>query len=456
MVGLLQLPIELLHTICRDADLETRKALRLTSRLLDEVAQRCVFECITLSPLGASCDRLNQILENPKLASNLTTLYISTFDLDDDGDYMYYEDAEDEDFEGEKETNLPIRFWSLFERLGELPRLQGVTLRFHREHTNNDFGEAPQEVEFRSLVMKHAFNAFASLPQPLKYLAIRDLHNINETDETAIANIQKVLRGLESLRLNITNEHREYHGEMDYKRDEPLVYYSELPTFWLKPTASTLRHLTIYSTLYCGFYPKLDFTGVQLPHLQTLALGNYCFVHDSQLDWILSHANTLTELYLDDCAILYEVSIGDYENTLLSPEAYEQRDGLRNNWYASYDKRWAGYFRAFKDKLPRLQHFRYGHSPEGWKYNTTPFECESGMEIGLHEESYAVFCDGFGPSPYMTELIYRYPKENGGGMEYKHAETLIPSEEDKKALQELCAKCGQDVPLTLLNERSEI
>ena len=83
MVGLLQLPIELLHRICRNADLETRKALRLTTRLLDQIAQRWVFKCTTVSPLGASCARLVQLLENPKLASHLTTLYISTFDLDD-------------------------------------------------------------------------------------------------------------------------------------------------------------------------------------------------------------------------------------------------------------------------------------------------------------------------------------------------------------------------------------
>ncbi|KAL4932558.1 uncharacterized protein BDV17DRAFT_288071 [Aspergillus undulatus] len=451
MVELLQLPVEILHRVCSHAELESRKALRLANKLLGEVARRWVFECATVSPLDDSCIRLDNILESPNLASCVKKLYINTFDLDEDGDYMYYEDAEDEDFEGDEETNLPTRFTGLFDHLDQLPRLQDVVLRFHREYTNNEHAEVPQELEFRSPVIQRAFAAFASLSQPLKHLSIRDLHNINETAEEVVAYIQKVLGGLESLRLNITNKHREYHGEMDYKRDEALEFYAALPSFWLRPTTSTLQHLTLYSSLICGFYPKLDFNGVHFPYLKTLSLGNYAFVHDSQLDWILSHGATLTELYLDDCTILYEVSIEDYKNTYLPAEQFEKREGLLDNLYASYSGRWADCFRAFRDKLPHLQHFRYGHSPDGWEFNTTPFERETGLEIGLHEESYLVFCDGFGPSPYMSELIYRVPKEDG--MDYKHAETLLPSEEDKKALQELCARCGQDVPLTLLEER---
>ncbi|KAL4940612.1 hypothetical protein BDV06DRAFT_230202 [Aspergillus oleicola] len=448
------LPIEILHRICSDADQESRKALRLTNRLLEEIARCWVFKCKTVSPLDTSCERLRAISEYPKLASCLTTLYISTFDLDEDGDYMYYEDAEDEDFEGEEHTGLPVRFYNLFYSLDLFPRLQNIALRFHWEHSSSDFAEIPQDIQWRRLVMSDVFLQLAALPQPLKHLALRDVYNVNETGVPVEAAIKKVLGGLESLRLNITNEHREFHGEVDYKKKEPFGFYPVLPKIWLKPTTYTLRHLTIYSSLFCGFYPKLDFSEVHLPHLRTLSLGNYCFVHDSQLEWILSHGVTLLELYLDDCALLYEVSLKDYKNTILPPEKFEQREALRNHWYASYGGRWADYFLAFKDKLPHLQHFRYGHSPEGWKYSTTPFECEAELDIGLHDETYLVFCDGFGPSPYMSELIYQYPRENGDGLDYKHAQTLTPSEDDKKALQELCKKCGQDVPLTLLNERS--
>ncbi|KAL4992190.1 hypothetical protein BDW68DRAFT_197395 [Aspergillus falconensis] len=445
MVEFLSLPTEILHRICCHADLTSRKALCLTNRLLATISQQWVFQTTAVSPLEASCDRLQSILQNPRIAGYVNKLYIITYDLDEDGDYMHYSDAEDEDYEPEEETDLPLRFWLLFDRLKDFPCLRSIALRFHPEHSNNEWHEVPQEMAFRSPSMQRAFAAFAAQPRPLKELAIADLHNLNETDPTAVSDIEKVLGGLQALRLNITNEHREYHGEVDYQRTEAHEFHHSLPSFWLEPTTANLQHLTLYSSLYCGFYPKLDFRALHFPHLKTLSLGNHAFIHDSQLSWILSHADTLVELYLDDCAILYEVSISDVENTYLAPEQFTQRDGLGDALYACYSKRWADYFRALKDGLRHLQHFRYGHCPEGWAYNTTPFERESDIEIGLHEESYLVFCDGFGPSPYMRELIYRYPKEGGDGMKYVHAEPLTPSDEDRVALKEFCAKLGQSV-----------
>ncbi|RDW58579.1 uncharacterized protein DSM5745_11270 [Aspergillus mulundensis] len=446
MADLLSLPPEILHRICSCANLPTRKVLRLTNSLLSEIAEQWVFASLNVSPLLESCERLQNVLVNPRLAAHTTKIYLMTYDLDEDGDYMHYVDAEDEDYEPADEVDLPQRFWELFGRLRDFPRLQSVALIFHPEHSNNEWQDVPQELEaFRAPVTKKAFGAFASLPLPLKELVIRDLHNAYEEDPTVLDNINTVLTGLQSLRLNITNEHREYHRELDYRREEAHEYYQAIPSFWLKPTTATLQHLTLYSSVFCGFYPRLDFRGLHFPQLRGLALGNYGFVHDSQLDWILEHGETLAELYLDDCAILHEVSIKDIENTYLPSSQFTQKDGLLDNLYASYKARWADYFRAF-ETLPRLRHFRYGHCPDGWTFNSAPFEQETQIEIGLHEESYLVFCDGFGPSPYMSELIYRYPKADGDGMDYVHGTPVTPSDEDREALVRLCTKLGQSVP----------
>jgi hypothetical protein len=209
-------------------------------------------------------------------------------------------------------------------------------------------------------------------------------------------------------------------------------FYPQLPSFWLQPTAANLEHLTIYSSLYYGFYAKFDLTSVHFPRLKTLALGNYTFVHDSQLDWILSHGDTLRELYLDDCPILFEVASNNKERTLLDPNTLKQHPRLRTKSHATYETRWHDYFRAFKDGLPRLQHFRFGHCQYWWENETTPFERETTIDIGFHE-SYLVFCDGYGPSPYMERMIYN----DGDG------KPLKPSEEDKAALEELLVKLGQ-------------
>lgn len=100
-------------------------------------------------------------------------------------------------------------------------------------------------------------------------------------------------------------------------------FFSTLPSFWLRPMISNLEHLTLYSNVYFGFYPKLDLHGVHFPRLKTLSFGKYTFAHDSQLEWILSHGDTLKELYLDNCPILFEVVIEDNVETLLDPSHFK-------------------------------------------------------------------------------------------------------------------------------------
>jgi hypothetical protein len=146
----------------------------------------------------------------------------------------------------------------------------------------------------------------------------------------------------------------------------------------------------------------------------------------------------LTELYLDDCPILFEVSICDKERTYLAPDAYlPSGRELFGEHHAAYGARWCDYFRAFGAGLPRLRHFRYGSSPWWWVDGTTPFECEASIAIGLRDDSYMVFCDGLGPTPYRRRMVY------WDGPESKYGKPLEPSGEDRTALEELLAKIGQ-------------
>lgn len=223
--------------------------------------------------------------------------------------------------------------------------------------------------------------------------------------------------------------------------DEPHIFLNELPSFWLKPPALNLQHLTLYNTIYFGFYPKLDLRGVHFPQLKTLSLGNHTFVHDSQLHWILSHSATLTELYLDDCPILFEIVIYDKEGSYLSPDKFRPHPEFEATYYASYETRWHDYFRAFKDGLPLLQRFRYGNSPYWWNVDATPFERETEIQIRMTDESYLAFCDGIGPSSSLQDLLDMFKEEDDIG--WVAGEPLLPSEEDKRALEELCDKIGQ-------------
>lgn len=156
------------------------------------------------------------------------------------------------------------------------------------------------------------------------------------------------------------------------------------------------------------------------------------------MDWILSHSATLAELYLDNCPIVFEAAVYDTENTYLPPEAFRSIPVLEDKYYTSYEKRWHDYFRSFKNGLPLLRHFHYGHSP-GWDDVDIPFESETQMPFGMTDESYMVFCEGYGGGPLMKFMIY----DSEGDDEY--GEPLKPTEEDEKALNELLVKTGQRI-----------
>lgn len=113
------------------------------------------------------------------------------------------------DYGDEDADDLPQPFWQLVKRLGELPRLKSVALRFHPECASDENFASTTELQtiaFRATVMQKLTASLASLPRPLSELAIHNLQNINPTDPETVANLTKVLTGLRSFRLNITNE----------------------------------------------------------------------------------------------------------------------------------------------------------------------------------------------------------------------------------------------------------
>ncbi|KAL3480635.1 hypothetical protein BJX99DRAFT_5453 [Aspergillus californicus] len=448
MPELTSLPVEILHSVFAHADQDSRKSLRLANRHLAEIGQQCVFQTIAVQFKFRQENHVNEIeniLKRKDLVSHIAKIYVNTFDLQEDQEWMD---------EGDTQKLLEI----LVGYLKKLPRLQSVVLRFHPEcpDEHDRFGDVPQDEDLRTAVMKKALSTLAAFPQ-LKELALRDLWNVHDSDPKVTADLYKVLARLRSLRLNIINVNQGMSGSSDYHREAPLKFWPDLPSLWLKPALSGLQHLTLYSSIYVGFFPKCDFRDLHFPQLKTVAFGNHTFVHDSQLDWILSHGETLEELYLDDCAIVFEAAVyidpsyGErtWEQTLLSPESFAPHPHLpERKAYASYSTRWADYFRAFKDKLPHLRHFRYGHAQNWWEDDSMPFESEMQIEIGFHRESYLVFCDGYLPSEYRESMLWDVPTEDDKE-DHRQGERLSPSEEDKAALEELCMKFGQKIALEL-------
>ncbi|KAH7006814.1 hypothetical protein EDB80DRAFT_717881 [Ilyonectria destructans] len=148
----------------------------------------------------------------------------------------------------------------------------------------------------------------------LKELTIANLADYHDTDLAASTAWRKVisLPSLTDLKLLMATETDEGSDESAAYYEEKYEFYEHLPETWLSPCISdNLRVLSLYSQGYWGWFPKMDFRGIEFPQLRVLALGHYVFSHEWQIDWFASigqknGSGVLEELYLDDCPILFK------------------------------------------------------------------------------------------------------------------------------------------------------
>ncbi|RHZ54879.1 F-box protein [Aspergillus thermomutatus] len=431
MASITVLPSELLARIVSFLDRSSLKALRETSRVLSQFATPQLFNTLHLFPDEESYEAVDSITNNATFKKMVRKVYVNTCE----DDYDSYD---------EEEVELTKDFKDRIAKFKDCPNVQSAVLRFDKHCSTGReswMREHPETVAFRTKTLQVFFKWLASFEVPLRELGIRNMQDINVNDDRISANIKKVLQNIRALRLSIVTEHNEAAPEDDLDVfPEPHDFFAQLPSVWLKPSASSLEHLTLYCGNYFGFYPKLELSEVHFPHLESLAFGNYCFVRDSQLEWIVSHAATLTDLYFDDCAILYDVCLAEEHMADRCPfkksemETRRKDDGrTRRKYYLSYDKRWHHYFDCFRTKLPLLRHFVIGSSD--W-YQGVPFEKEAEITIGLFKNRYMACYDGYGPSPYLEPDFVPHEWEKEGPK---------CDEEDRDSLRLLLEKTGQSL-----------
>ncbi|OTA98545.1 hypothetical protein M426DRAFT_325886 [Hypoxylon sp. CI-4A] len=323
----------------------------------------------------------------------------------------------------------------------------------------------------------------------LEALAIQNLAGYDDTRLTSSDLFRKVLSTITDLKLHVVFEKEDECPEDEIYLPERFAFMESLHKTWLAPkVAQNLRVLSLFCDDYWGWTPKMDFREINpgigphsgFPNLEVLALGNYIFSHDWQIDWIpsLGRQNRyggLRELYLDDCPILYYFHLyTDLDKSTGYPVTKSflgsHNEPLGTQLKQESHLRWDHILSSWKKNMNALKVFRSGsgdwqsHNSDligsayeqlglGWtdrhdnrfnRANFITYDCPPprdreeisdfrrwfrGVGIGSDETTpplqYIEFHHGTGPSPWL------------GGTDAEHGFFEHPHESDLQALEHL-------------------
>lgn len=372
--------------------------------------------------------------------------------------------------------------------LPTLPSLTSTTLRFsphgsrawdypsERSRWNLEW---PQDSTYRHTLLTTLFTALTSLPT-LTALHLDNLLNTTTPSATAPSPLvaPAVLSRLTTLHLSIITESDDAAPEHEIYDPRLHEFIASLPTTILSPDCtSNLRTLALYqTTFHFGFAPKLDLRGVHFPRLKTLALGNYTFTHDWQLEWLRGHRGTLEELYLDDCIVVYYAKMGGLG---VDGEGYPVFDGPEGQGggdeFRFYEMTWArilGYIAREMAGGKGLRKVMVGSSPrwDGWTPRKWTVEEDEGAQkryagreweevaVGMFKGNYCIFDMGIGPyqftdggrpGPGIKMEAYDGGETEAGRRCVEFWGRIGKQEkEDVVALRSLLGKLGQQVEET--------
>ncbi|KAL1619662.1 hypothetical protein SLS54_006599 [Diplodia seriata] len=364
---------------------------------------------------------------------------------------------EEQEVSGEAE--LDDECLEAFKLVSKFPNLAGATLRFSKNATSGNswqgFGhymqwtEWPETYQFRQSILQSFFKTLARpCASKVKDVCIDNIQNMNDVHFMKSEPTLKVLSRLTALRLYIATEDHDAAPECNLEMEDNLTT------------------LVLYQSFYFGYSPKLDLRGLRIPSLRTLALGNYVFTHDWQLEWLSDHSSSLENLFLDDCIVvsyakLYDCQIDSDGYPIIQRRRGTPR-GHRVRNYKFIDQTWSRIFHHIRTQLTSLRHFRTGTSTR-WmgryddRHYFHPSEYED-LTIGLYDDRYQIFDMGIGPCQYTD----RFPRGLNGHLDFheRDGKGTVDGDkwwafvqrleeqgrEDRDALVELLNAIGQPIP----------
>ncbi|KAJ4199042.1 hypothetical protein NW767_008625 [Fusarium falciforme] len=444
--------------------------LSLTSRQMNHIALPHLFRSLRLEGFGGSAECVINIAKSPKLRGLVRELTIDSW-VGSGFEYNANEDYEiPTDFMDAlpyircfgKVTTMHLRFnefcgdhdrtywateieetWSFRYRIIDTVChcISGMWTKERQERIDNRAGleydpEYPEDD--LGVPLEHVL--------PLKELTISNLADYADPSIARSKAWKKVLSldSLVNLKLFIATETESASPESAVYFEEKYEFFGDLPNSWLSsPIADNLRVLSLFYCDYWGWFPKFDFRlvgqdGSPFPQLKVLALGNYVFSHDWQIDWFASIGSKngsggLEELYLDDCPILTRArQMGPLSR---SDPGYPRagtvlQAGSRRPDMFEFSLRWHQVLSRWTESMKALKVFRMGHgawhspAPEDAKmfredtdddgygmdastYHRISYNVHrsfGGDGISVTEESrmqYTEYDIGTGPSPWL-------------------------------------------------------
>jgi hypothetical protein len=459
----LELPEELIALCCKHIDLFTARALRLTCKRMTPIATKNLLSHVHLLPTTESAKKARAILTNDNLMPLVTVVSIKAslgdvipdiwpvWDMPDDWRKDRPEYADETKHGLETNGVLSSAFKTMLNNIGLFENLRRVELKFDWQVRGlaswDDDGNHRERTEYREPFLKNFFLALNHPEHPaskVHSLSICNLHDLSNHRTLRSEDFKAVLSRIDNLELAIATEELKAGPEREIECPERHQFFgTDLIDLWLAPVQHNLVNLKLYSNCYWGYLPKCDLRKLRFPRLKGLAFGRMTFTHDWQLDWIISHGQTLESLTLYDCPIVHDAKVAqatDSERYVKLQDGTVEWD-LDNVTTWSYGSRWHDYLHKMTLGLPRLQHFGMAHHPWGHDYdesNATPafhdtersaFETSASLPALLQGGRYFVFdwaVQWVGPgggyygvysdcTEKITELELQY--ECGGGID---------------------------------------
>lgn len=307
-----------------------------------------------------------------------------------------------------------------------------------------------ERIEYRTEVLQHFFKALSKrreIPEytPVRTLSITNLQNYPLPELTTSEDFKNVIKEVQHLHLYFAIEVDE-HGSK-YGAQELWTAMPWLENHWLAPIAGQLKTLELYFAECWGPLPGWFNTKLNFPALEKLVVGNYCFAHSDQLDWILNQ-KSLKTLHFHSCSITSYIRLArssvvdwgvrthEWTERDIKPFGSHERDDI----CFDYKGTWAEIFDRIQQNLSQIVDFKLINKDE-WDhagYQEVTFGCTDQLETKLVAARYNNYNCGVCPSPWVEEEdISKWSDDKKGWERHYTSRGEVTEAADQEALHSL-------------------